>query len=303
MTNFPHGVSSYGVPVLPSVGGGITTGNVFFVDSGNVDGDDSPNAGKKQSIPFSTIDYAVGKCTENNGDVIIVMPGHAETVSAAGGLALDVAGITIVGVGQGSDTPTVTLDTADTADVDVDAANITIENIHFKSGFEDVAVCIDVNSTDCTIRGCRFTEAANDENFLVCIQTGTTTISSGLTVEGCYVLQDDAANTHFINVPGTPKGDIYRSNIIIGDFGTMAIGGAGVCTFCTVMGNVIYNAATTVDGCINFAATATGICMDNKCGGAAAQANGITATAFAIAENYYGVLSEDLSGILDPIAT
>jgi len=43
--------------------------------------------------------------------------------------------------------------------------------------------------------------------------------------------------------------------------------------------------------------------MRNLCCGAAAQANGITATAMAICENYYGVISEDLSGILEPIAT
>ena len=43
--------------------------------------------------------------------------------------------------------------------------------------------------------------------------------------------------------------------------------------------------------------------MRNLCGGGAAQANGVTATAMAVAENYYGVVTEDLSAILEPIAT
>jgi hypothetical protein len=43
--------------------------------------------------------------------------------------------------------------------------------------------------------------------------------------------------------------------------------------------------------------------MRNMCCGAAAQANGITATTWALAENYYGVISEDLQAILDPIVT
>ncbi len=83
----------------------------------------------------------------------------------------------------------------------------------------------------------------------------------------------------------------------------MCIGGAGVVTYATVIDNVISNAASDNDSCINFAAAATGICMRNLCAGAAAQANGVTATAMAVAENYYGVVSEDLSAILEPIAT
>ncbi len=281
----------------------LTTGNIFFVDSGSNTGADGAGYGQNPDAPCLTIDYAVGLCTANNGDRIYVMPGHAETVSAAGGLDLDIAGITIIGIGDGTDTPTVTLDTADTADVDVDAANVTIENIHFKSGFADVAVCLDVNATDFTCRNCRFTEAADNQNFLVCVQDAAANASDRITVEDCYALQDDAANTHFINLAGTPKGCIVRNNTLIGDWGTMTIGGAGVVTFCTIVDNVIYNAASTSDACINLAATATGIVMRNLCGGAAVQANGVTATACAIAQNYYGVLSEDLSAILDPIAT
>ncbi len=281
-----------------------TTGNIFFVDSGNTaNGGDTAGFGFSPDAPFLTIDFAVGQCVANNGDRIYVMPGHAETVSAAAGLALDVAGITIIGLGDGTDTPTVTLDTIVSADVDVDAANVTIENIHFKSGFADVAVCLDVNATDFTCRRCRFTEAADDQNFKVCIQDAAAAASDRITVENCYALQDDAVNTHFINFAGTPKGCIVRDNILIGDWGTMAIGGAGIIVFCTIVDNVIYNAASDNDSCINLAATATGIVMRNLCGGAAAQANGVTATACAIAENYYGVISEDLSAILDPIAT
>ena len=276
-------------------------GDIYFVDSGSATGSDSAGYGKNPDKPFLTIDYAVGMCTANQGDVIYVMPGHAETVPAAGGLDLDVAGISVIGLGRGTLQPTVTLTTANTADVDVDAANILIENIHFKSGFEDIAACIDVNAADCTIRNCRFTEAADNQNFLICILGALAAASDGLIVEDCYCIQDDATNTHFISLPGTSKGVVIRRNTIIGDFGTAAIGAAGVVVFGTVVDNVIYNAAADNDSCINLAGT--GICMRNLCGGAAAQANGVTATLWAIAENYYGVITEDLSAILDPVVT
>ena len=277
-----------------------TTGNVRYVDSGS--GSDSASNGLTKDAPFASIDYAVGQMTANNGDLIIVMPGHAETVSAAAGLDLDVAGITIVGIGDGSDTPTVTFDTADTADVDVDAANITVENIHFIAGFADVAAAIDVNADDFTLRRCRFTEGTN-LNFLVCVQDAAAGGSDRITIEDCHAICPDNANTHFVNFAGTGTGHRIRRNTLIGDWGTMCVGGAGVITYCEITHNVIMNEASDNDSCINVAATATGIIAHNSACGAAAQANGITTGNCAAIENYYGVHTEDLSAILDPIAT
>lgn len=282
---------------------GRSTGNRFFVDSGASDNGDSTGYGKTPDAPFATIDYAVSQCTASNGDIIYVMPGHAETVSAAAGLDLDVAGITIVGIGRGADQPTVTLDTATTADVDIDAANVTVENIHFVAGFADIAAAIDVNADDFTARNCRFTGDNAGLNAKIWIQDAAATASDRITIENCYCEDRDAANTHFINFAGTGNGHRIVGNVLHGDFGTMAIGGAGVVTNCYIADNIINNAASTIDSCINLAATATGSVVRNLCAGAAAQANGVTATACLIAENYYGVLSEDLSAILDPIAT
>lgn len=277
------------------------SGTIFWVNSGT--GTDAAGYGQNPDAPFDTIDYAVGQCTANKGDVIVVMPGHAETVSAAGGLDLDVAGITIIGVGNGTLQPTVTLDTANTADIDIDAANITIENIHFRANFADIAAFFDVNATDFTLRNCRMTAVATNMNAKIWVQDAAAAGSDRITIEGCYCRDVDAANTHFVNFAGTGDGHIIRDNVLIGDWGTMCIGGAGVVTNAVILRNVISNAAADNDSCINFAAAATGICMQNHACGGAAQANGITATGMAISQNYYGVVTEDLSAILEPIAT
>lgn len=279
-------------------------GNMFFADSGaGAQGADSAGYGRNPDSPFLTIDYAVAFCTANNGDRIYAMPGHAETISAAAGLALDVAGVTVVGLGEGTDQATITLDTDANSDIDIDAANVTIEHMHIIAGFADIVAAIDVNADDFTLRNCRLTGDNAGLNALIWVQDAAGTGSDRITIEDCYVLDVDASNTHFTNLAGTGDGHIIRRNVIYGDFGTLCIGGAGVVTYCTVADNVINNAANTVDSCINFAATATGSVVRNLCAGAAAQANGITATAMLIAENYYGVLAEDLSAILDPIAT
>lgn len=133
--------------ILDNVEGG-RTGSTFFVHSGT---GSSSNTGKTASRPKATISQALALCTANKGDVVIVMPGHAETVSAAAGIAVDVAGVSIIGRGTGSLRPTVTFDTVVGADLDVDAANVTIENFLFLGGIDALTGPIDINAADCRL--------------------------------------------------------------------------------------------------------------------------------------------------------
>lgn len=84
-------------------------GNVLFVDSTHPAATDALGAGQSPDTPLATLDYAVGLCTANHGDVIYVMPGHAETVATAAAIDIDVAGVKVVGVGWGASRPTFTL--------------------------------------------------------------------------------------------------------------------------------------------------------------------------------------------------
>ena len=93
---FSQGVSILGMPVLNSY-----AGSVFWVNSsGGSDG----NKGTRER-PFGTLDYAIGKCTANKGDIILVAPNHAETITGASGITFDVAGITVVGMGNYNQPP------------------------------------------------------------------------------------------------------------------------------------------------------------------------------------------------------
>ena len=279
-------------------------GDIYFVDSGVTGATDGSGYGLSPDKPFATLDYAVGQCTASQGDTIYVMPGHAETVSAAGGLDLDKIGITIVGLGSGTLQPTITLDTANTADVDVDAASITVVNMHFIANFIDIAAAIDVNATDFTLRHCRFTETGANLNALVWVQDAAAGASSRITIEDCYVIALDTTNTHFLNLAGTGNGHVIRNNVLIGDWGTIAVGGAGVCTNLYIADNDIYNFSASNDACIATAATSTGMIMGNRTGGTAAVANGITAAACVKVNNYYADLpGGDVQGILDPVIT
>jgi hypothetical protein len=129
---------------------------------------------------FTTIDAAVGACTASRGDVIYVMPGHIETVSAAGGLSLDKAGISIIGFGRGTLRPQVNFTTVVGADMNVDAANIWIENIRFTGGVDALTGPIDVNAANLTLKNIETADVTGQAtDFIV-----TDANASGLTIDG-----------------------------------------------------------------------------------------------------------------------
>jgi hypothetical protein len=139
-------IYSQGAPVLP-----FTTGTVRFVSS-TTSGASDNNPGTDIEKPCATIDGAIGKCTASVGDVIVVMPGHVETITAAAGLVVDVAGISIIGVGRGNNRPQVNFTTAVGADMDVTAANVTIENIRFTGGVDALTNPVHLAAADITLR-------------------------------------------------------------------------------------------------------------------------------------------------------
>lgn len=141
-----------GVPILP----GWTTGNVFFVNSAT--GANTADVGKSASTPFATLDYAIGRCTASHGDVIIVMPGHAETISATQ-IYLDVAGITIIGLGNGDNRPSFTLSAAAAPLISISAHDQKISNLRFycaTAGTSYLKNLMRVAADDVEVSGCEF---------------------------------------------------------------------------------------------------------------------------------------------------
>jgi len=78
LTNFPNGITSFGVPVLGTIGGLPFTGNYFFVDP--VIGADG-NEGSVE-LPLKTLYGALAKCTSGNNDVVVLIGNGAASGSA-----------------------------------------------------------------------------------------------------------------------------------------------------------------------------------------------------------------------------
>ncbi len=94
--------------------------------------------------PFSTLDYAIGRCTASRGDIIMIMPGHIEAVTATS-IAMDVAGVAVVGLGEGDLRPLFNFGVT-TSNIIVSAANCSMSNIVLKSTVDSVVAGLTLSS-------------------------------------------------------------------------------------------------------------------------------------------------------------
>lgn len=139
----------------------------------------------------ATIDAAIGLCTANAGDIIYVLPGHTEAVTATS-INCDIAGVSIVGLGSGSLKPTLTFGATDSA-INITAANCTWQNFRLTAGIGDVVTAF-LHAT-----AAQNTQYLNLEfyatstfNFINGFTLGAANISDGCKWEGNYLRTEDA---------------------------------------------------------------------------------------------------------------
>lgn len=163
LTNFPGGLASFGLPVLPGASRPYT-GRAFFVcNKTNANGSNN-NSGLKPSEPFATLAYAVTQVTADLDDVIFVMEGHAESLIAAATIACATSGFSIVGLGNGRKRPIFTWSTSTAATWTIAGANVWIENCVFVgTGIDAVVTMFAVTGDDVTFSNCEF-DVANATN-------------------------------------------------------------------------------------------------------------------------------------------
>lgn len=263
---------------------GMPTGNVFYVHATN---GTSTGPGYSPETAYSTIDAAVGACTANNGDVIYVLPGHNEGLGDAQ-ITVDVAGISIVGLGHGSAAPRIDFDHAN-ASIDVTANGVLIENLRLLPSVTAVLIAIDVAAgvTDCTFRnivtlpgedgagtdefastivlkdgndrtvieGCTFTQHASAAGVLNCVLLDDA--SDGVVIRDCVMWTAGAGLVAPINGDTTLSTNLLIENCVLT---TDAEPGIEVLTGTTgVIKNVqifadlaTIDAATVADGMAHF---------------------------------------------------
>lgn len=184
----------------------------------------------------------------SRGDVIYLLPGHTETITTAAGIALSIAGISLIGLGNGSLRPTFTFTTSTAASFDVTAANILVQNIRFVCGIDAQIAMNNVNKADVTFDNCEWIISNGTVGAVLGVLTAATAdrlritnhrfvgpaINTGTTCTACiqhesgvdYVIQNGyfaGKMTQAIkNVATVLRGRITANDFVIGT-GTVAV--------------------------------------------------------------------------------
>jgi hypothetical protein len=325
ISNFPAGFANglvvRGVPLVQA-----HPGKVIWVSNSTVLGEGQGVAGSDGNLgtfgsPYATIAKAISMTTASRGDIIFVKPGHAESVSAAGGLVLSKAGVAIVGLGVGALRPTITLDTANTATITVTASNVTVSNILFKANFLNIATCFSIANaqvaTDFCVEGCEFKDNSVILNFVACVKVGTTAnIADGLTlvnnrVNAAILTTVPAGQTFLVTASIIDRLNVSKNVVIypktLADTATLIECGALDLTNAVIQGNMTFRPSTSTTGhLIGTSSTAcSGFVADNYCHHLDNSAGLIipTGSKFSFFNNYSMVTgAADKSALINPVA-
>ncbi len=290
-----------GIPVMGGNGLPITTGTYFFVSS--LVGSNN-NDGRSAESAFATIAYAIGLCTADKGDVIIVMPGHAETISAAGGITVNKAGISIIGLGVGSNKPTISF-SATASTFLISANNVYVANLRVTPTIDEVVKMFSVTGAYVTLDNIEHFETASCQTIQFLL---TSAAADYLTVKNCYHYQANAAGAaqKWIELVGCDNTRILDNTFILAlnNAATTAIINATTAVVnCQIARNtLLQTGGTTQVSAILLASTSTGFVHDNRVAAAVTTLAGTVALASAYGAENYTLNTANKSGIIDPVA-
>lgn len=262
------------IPLDRLAGGGITSGRpvrgrigkTFWVDSTAAQFGDG-----KADFPCRKIADALSLCQSGRGDVILVAAGHTETLTAAGSITVSKNNVSIIGVGEGANRPSISYSTAVGASLLITGSGVRLQGLHFVlTGIDALTQPIDIQAANCTIEDCSFVGGNGSAQPVRAILTNAS--ASRLLVRGCYYASNtaDAGTTAFMTIVGGANIRILN-NYIRGAF-TAAAGAIENTTTATtnlhIEGNTLMNWATAVTDStariISFLSTSTGAIVNNR---------------------------------------
>lgn len=264
-TNFPQGITSYGIPVIGS-GANIpitnTGGTTWFVSS------TLGNAGNTGTfdLPFATLSAALSNANLKANDTIVVEEGHAETVIAAAGLLASVADVDIVGLGAGVTQPTFTFSTATTASFRITGAGVTVSGLKFVNGVASLATIFDIQAKGVVIQNCVF----QDNGTLTGLSFINTVLTSANVADGLKILNNYFYNpvsgnyNHAIGLNTVQDNVEISGNYIVGNFALSGIHNVTgqVATNVNIHDNYVKN-LTAAKPALNFVSAVTGSAYRN----------------------------------------
>lgn len=213
----------------------LTTGNVYYVIPSTNDNYVEFEGKYQKTYTDGTqriqtsLDDAMAACTAGRGDFVYIAPGYALTVTASVP-ALDVAGVTIIGMGSGLNRPTFTYGAA-AATINVTGANIRMMNCHHIANYDNVAAAYTTAAAkDFELRGCTFDDKTTALHFVSIVVTNATDqAAEGLKVIGNRWNGLALAPNAFVSILAATDRIIINDNVVhmdatnnVGHFITLA---------------------------------------------------------------------------------
>jgi hypothetical protein len=138
----------------------------------------------------AAISASSGSSGASRGDTVLVFPGHSEAVTSTS-LTMSVAGLSIVGLGVGSNKPTLTFGATDST-VNVTAANGRWKNLRIEAGIGNVVSAFThATAAQNTVYEDIEFYATSTFNFINCYTLGAANISDGCRWERNYLRTAD----------------------------------------------------------------------------------------------------------------
>lgn len=254
-------------------GGAIRgTGVVFYVDSNVANEGD----GTSWTRAKDTLDEAINLCVADRGDVIYVAQKHTETFTGADGFDVDVAGVTIIGLGRGEATPTFVFNNG-AAEVAISDAgdNATLRNLRFECSVDSVLICLDIEAgaDNVTVDGCLFWEvgdASGTDEFDSAIRIGNACV--GTTIQNCIFRAEAADAISAIHSDNDTSYTTIQDNFITGDYSSGCINFISVAsTDLSILRNILINGdmasadtALNAVAAINCVEATSGVVIENR---------------------------------------
>jgi hypothetical protein len=217
-------------------------------------------------LPFATLAYALANTNLKVNDTIVLEEGHTETVTAAAGILASTAGVDIVGQGNGTQIPTITLNTATTATIRVTGAGVTFQGIKFVTGINSLVTVFDIRAKGVVIQGNVFQDDGTNTGLsFIDFVNATANQADGAKILGNYFYNPTAGNfNHAIGLTTVHDNIEIGGNYIAGTFALSGIHNitGKVLTNVNVHDNYVRN-LTASKPALNFISATTGVAYRN----------------------------------------
>lgn len=272
---------------------------VLYVDSAAVNASDG-NSGLDPSAPLATLAGAVAAAAVDS--VIYVSPTHAETITGVGALTIGKAGLSIIGIGNGSRRPTIKIG-GTTTTIAVTAAGVTFRNLRLTADIDEVVKIFNITGAYCALEDLEYFETASNKNLI----SFALIAAADCAVRRCRFFQANApaANGKWLELVGADRVELSDNLVLITTTSNAASNAIGGTTTASINVLIVRNNIVQLGGTatvpIALLTNTTGLVAYNNVASLKTAIAGSIALASAYGAQNFAAHVVNKNGLLEPV--